>query len=321
MKFLQEAFRNMHPLLQFVFITSMAAVGLSLATTIAFHVSGCLCGTPSGEAEYLAVLMDTTSEKGICSNLVLNDLNQILTFFGAGLVYCLLFGKGIGVGFNQEGKSNSISTLIACGVGLTVLSLPFLDLSYRFNHWLIEGTSLFDIAHKYEETALKVTKAMLDMDTTNELAIILFSVAILPAIAEELLFRGALQPMFAKWSGNIHVGIWVSAILFSAIHFQFFGFIPRVLLGAGFGYLVVASGSIWTAIACHFINNAIAVLEAWFFKEEFLKAGLDPSSEVWGASNYVMAILFGLLFILLLRKTTALSVMKQNEAKYLGLEQ
>ena len=89
-----------------------------------------------------------------------------------------------------------------------MLSLPFLDLSYRFNHWLIEGTSLFDIAHKYEETALKVTKAMLDMDTTNELAIILFSVAILPAIAEELLFRGALQPMFARWSGNIHMGIW-----------------------------------------------------------------------------------------------------------------
>ncbi len=311
----------MHPLLQFVFITSIAAVGLSLATTIAFRISGCLCGTPSDEAEYLAVLMNTTSEKGICSNLILNDLNQILTFFGAGLVYCQLFGKRIGVGFNQEGKSNRLIMFTACGVGLTILSLPFLDLIYRFNHWLIEGTSLYEIAHKYEETALKVTKAMLDMETTNELAIILFSVAILPAIAEEFLFRGALQPMFANWSGNIHMGIWLSAILFSAIHFQFFGFIPRVLLGAGFGYLVVASGSIWTAIACHFINNAIAVLEGWFFKEEFLKAGLDPSSEVWGASNYLMALVFSLLFILLLRRTNALSVMKQNEAKYLGLEQ
>lgn len=91
----------------------------------------------------------------------------------------------------------------------------------------------------------------------------LFVMAILPAFSEELFFRGLLQKTFTQRFG-IHVGIWLSAILFSAVHLQFYGFFPRMFLGAMFGYFVYWSGSIFPAIVAHFINNAIVVLVAFF---------------------------------------------------------
>jgi len=88
-------------------------------------------------------------------------------------------------------------------------------------------------------------------------------IAILPAIGEELLFRGVLQRIFANWTKNIHLGVWIAAILFSAMHMQFYGFLPRMMLGVLFGYLFVWSGSLLLPILCHFINNGSAVIYAY----------------------------------------------------------
>ena len=91
--------------------------------------------------------------------------------------------------------------------------------------------------------------------------------ALLPAVAEELTFRGVLQNLFEvkdetlKKKGNrVHIAIWCSAILFSAIHMQFYGFLPRMLMGALFGYALVWTGSLWIPILMHFTNNAMAVI-------------------------------------------------------------
>ncbi len=88
----------------------------------------------------------------------------------------------------------------------------------------------------------------------------LFMIAVIPALGEEFLFRGVIQQIFTKATRNYHWGIWISAVLFSALHMQFFGFVPRVLLGALFGYFLVYSGSIWVPVAAHFVNNAVGVL-------------------------------------------------------------
>jgi len=99
----------------------------------------------------------------------------------------------------------------------------------------------------------------------------LLLMALLPALSEETLFRGTLQQMMYKGTSSIstsnnspntkqHVAVWVSAILFSAIHFQFYGFVPRMLLGVLFGYLLLWSGSLWLPILAHFTNNAMAVI-------------------------------------------------------------
>ncbi|TAF81977.1 MAG: CPBP family intramembrane metalloprotease, partial [Sphingobacteriales bacterium] len=96
----------------------------------------------------------------------------------------------------------------------------------------------------------------------------LLMIAILPAIGEELFFRGTIQNIFTALFKNPHVAVWLTAILFSAIHLQFYGFLPRMFLGALFGYLFIWGKSIWLPILGHFLNNGFAVIMAFRLQQE-----------------------------------------------------
>jgi membrane protease YdiL (CAAX protease family) len=109
-----------------------------------------------------------------------------------------------------------------------------------------------------EEEAKLLTEKFLSLTTFDGLIINLLLMAVLPAIAEELTFRGVLQNLFTV--SNLHIAIWCSAVLFSAVHLQFYGFLPRMLMGALFGYMLVWTGSLWTPILMHMTNNAMAVI-------------------------------------------------------------
>jgi membrane protease YdiL (CAAX protease family) len=113
----------------------------------------------------------------------------------------------------------------------------------------------------HEETAGQLTEQFLHVDTYSGLVINILLMAVLPAVAEELSFRGVLMNLFpAKGDRVPHVAIWCTAILFSAVHMQFYGFLPRMLMGALFGYALVWTGNLWVPILMHFTNNAMAVL-------------------------------------------------------------
>lgn len=100
------------------------------------------------------------------------------------------------------------------------------------------------------------------------LLINLLVIAVLPAIGEEFLFRGCLQGILTRWFRNPHVAIWVCAIIFSAIHLQFYGFLPRMLLGALFGYLLFWGKNIWLPVFAHFLNNASATIAAFYLQRQ-----------------------------------------------------
>jgi len=153
----------------------------------------------------------------------------------------------------------------------TINLLAELNSKIPFPQWVYDS----------EEEALKITKAFLDMKSVLALFINLFVVAILPGIGEELLFRGVLQNVLKKIFSNYHISIWFTAIIFSAMHIQFLGFIPRMLLGALFGYIYVWSGSLWISMIAHFINNGAAVLMGYFISINSLDASLDTMG-----SNY-----------------------------------
>lgn len=115
-----------------------------------------------------------------------------------------------------------------------------------------------------EKTMGELTKAFLSDRSILGLITNLFIIAFLAAFGEELLFRGVLQKTLVAATKNVHIGVWIAAIIFSAVHMQFFGFFPRMFLGAILGYLFVWSGSIWLPIIVHFLNNGSAVLLSYF---------------------------------------------------------
>lgn len=171
-----------------------------------------------------------------------------------------------------------------------------------------------------EEQAEIVIERFMDVKTTGGLLFNLLMIAVIPALGEEFLFRGAIQQIFTKMTRNYHWGIWISAFLFSALHFQFFGFVPRLLLGALFGYFLVYSGSIWVPVLVHFLNNAVGVLAMHFGSEpqSQLERLIDPDYSA-GYLNYIP-----LAAISLMCSVALLWYMKsQSEAldKVRGLEQ
>jgi membrane protease YdiL (CAAX protease family) len=115
-------------------------------------------------------------------------------------------------------------------------------------------------ARGLEDRATEVTKFMTSFATFGEFFVGVLVIAVFAGIGEELAFRGFLQPQFQKSFKSVHAGIWIAAIFFSALHLQFYGFVPRVLLGALFGYLYYWSGNLLIPIFAHFVNNLFIVI-------------------------------------------------------------
>lgn len=132
-------------------------------------------------------------------------------------------------------------------------------------------------AREKKNMAEKITTFLTNFETTGQFLLALFVIAVLPGIGEELVFRGLLQKEFMKAGVNAHVSIWVAAILFSTMHMQFFGFVPRMFLGALFGYLYYWSGSLSLAMFAHFVNNALSVTALYFYKQGVLEYDLEST--------------------------------------------
>ena len=117
-----------------------------------------------------------------------------------------------------------------------------------------------------EEQLAETTAKLTEFDNFGQFLIAFMVIAVLPGIGEEYLFRGVLQNALHRWSKNAHLAIWISAFLFGAIHLQFYGLLPRMALGALFGYLYLWSGNLRYAVIAHIANNGIALLMAYLYQ-------------------------------------------------------
>ena len=146
------------------------------------------------------------------------------------------------------------------------------------------------LLRSYETDAEVLTKRFLAADHIGILLVNIGLMALLPALAEEFSFRGTLQQILGGRPSSAinyrtHVAIWVTAILFSAIHMQFFGFVPRMLLGALFGYVFVWTGSLWIPVLMHFTNNALAVLVYYVTYDPESMSDSTKIADTFGAGN------------------------------------
>ena len=150
-----------------------------------------------------------------------------------------------------------------------------------------------------EENARAVTDTLLDNNTLAAMAGCVLLVGLLTGFSEELFFRGALQGIFNAHRVNVHVSIWFVALVFSVLHFQFFGFVPRLLLGAMFGYLVYWSRSLWTSVIAHTLNNSVVVVSTYLISCGCLSTDIDsigvPADGEFPALAVISLILTGFL--------------------------
>ena len=199
---------------------------------------------------------------GAESLFVTLTISQIVTFAGTAVVFALLFyGKPlIHLGLPAV-DGMALKLLASCLI--IVCLIPMSDWLGRVNDsWhLPQGlASLEETLRTMGDKAQAQAEVFLMRDGLGALMCNLFVVALLPALCEELLFRGALQQLFCRMVRNPHVAIWLTAAVFSLFHGEIFAFLPRFVLGAALGYLFYYGGSLWFNVTAHFTNNALAII-------------------------------------------------------------
>ncbi|MEI6435016.1 MAG: CPBP family intramembrane glutamic endopeptidase [Bacteroidota bacterium] len=183
---------------------------------------------------------------------------------------------------------------------LMVGSLPFINGLVSLNELLKLPESLKwleDWMKTAEEEAAKLTEAFMQMPDFGSFLFNLLLIAVLPSVGEELLFRGLFQRLFREWFGNIHFAIFTSAFLFSAMHFQFYGFLPRLVLGLMLGYLFYLSGSLWTPILAHFIQNGSVVVVTWLGEQGVISGDYENFGTT--TNGLIIACSFGIILLML----------------------
>ena len=174
-----------------------------------------------------------------------------------------------------------------------------------------EFLSAFEAYLQAQEAQLAVlTRFITEFDGLGHFFLGLIAIAIIPAIGEEFLFRGLFQNIFHTALRNPHIAIWVSAFLFSAFHNQFYGLVPRMLLGAIFGYLYYWSGSLAWSVFAHFINNGFSLLMIYLFQIGLIKIDILGSQTIFDT----VLIMFFFIFTLLLLYSFRNLFIKQNDS-------
>ena len=177
--------------------------------------------------------------------------------------------------------------LIIVALVLMFVSIPVTTTLTTWNEGMHLGGAFSGIEKwmkELEETAQALTDKMTNVDTIGGLLLNLLVIALIPAVGEEMTFRGVIQQSLTRRM-NPHIAIILSAAIFSFFHFQFFGFLPRLFLGILLGYMFYITGSLWTSILMHFVNNGAAVTLYYLGN-----IGVIEDAEHWGETQNVWII-------------------------------
>ncbi|MDE6074317.1 MAG: CPBP family intramembrane metalloprotease [Muribaculaceae bacterium] len=194
-----------------------------------------------------------------------------------------------------------------------LVSVPAMNMLVEWNDSVTLPQSLSAIANEMramEESAQKSVELLMGGTSVGSLIVSILIIGIMAGFSEELFFRGALQRLLS-FSLNIHVAIWLSAFIFSAFHLQFFGFFPRFLLGAFFGYLLYWSGSLWLPVAAHVFNNSLVAIVQWLRQRETLPVDVDKIGSQTSDSSEM--ILFAVSLILTIVGIILIARMSQKK--------
>ena len=190
---------------------------------------------------------------------------------------------------------------------IMLCALPFVGFLAELNKAIPITASMKKMFDAMESQYAEQVKLMATFKTPTDYVIALFIIALMPAIVEEVFFRGAMQSIFMRWFKIPWLVIFITGFIFSAIHFSWYGFIPRVALGMVLGYIFYYTGNLWYSIIAHFFNNALMVTILYWQYTKDKKIDMEVGdSAPWWAGVISAAILVGLF--ILLKKLTATKV-------------
>jgi len=259
-----------------------------------------------GLTAYISIVMILGGSGGdeVETDMILQS-DPMLLLLGQGIASTFMFvgvpllfiGIALKVPIKEFFQKVSLTT-----AGLTILiSISFMVVNSAIGEWNMNldfGNSDFAQWARRSEEQLKVlTEHITDFTSTSHFMLALVVVAIIPAIGEELLFRGLIQNMFVKAFANHHVAIWVTGFIFAAIHMQFFGIMPRMFLGVLFGYLYHWSGKLSVAMIGHLFNNGLAIIALYLAQKDVVE--VSPEQMEQSAPWPAVLVFAGISFFLI----------------------
>ena len=308
------AFRGMKPFAQLMF-----ALFVMVASVFIFMVVGMIAVIP---IYGLGGLMSSMSETSLNSAEGINLLKyfQVIQSIGLFVVPPFIIGwlyQGNFSEYLKINRSTRIQSFLLASICLLAV-IPFINFLGAINSQMTFPESLSGLEgwmKNMENAAQVMIEKFMKVDGISGLMFNIFMIAVLPALGEELMFRGVIQRIFSDWTKNYHWGIWISAFLFSALHMQFYGFLPRMALGAMFGYLLVWTGTMWVPILAHFVNNLMGVLGYFLIG----KGVLSKDIEEWGTGSeqfplvVISFLAVGILLFVIFRSEQAKTKMPANQ--------
>lgn len=254
MNSIKAIFQNMSSWIQLLFLFFFAVVGLIAASFLMFFIAMFM----SGSADIQSATFEAM--KSLRFIYISQFLTQIALFLVPAVLCAYLFNNNTA----KYLKINKAPGLKFTGASLALILVvqPVISFTGYYNSQMRLPESLSkleEMMRSYEATAQAMMEQMLAGDSLSILLVNIFVIAIMAGISEEFIFRGALQQIFNRITSNYHVAVWITAFIFSFIHFQFYGFVPRMILGAVLGYIFVWSGNLWIPVIVHAVNNALSI--------------------------------------------------------------
>lgn len=260
---------------------------------LALIIIGLILGTVIG----LAYVFITKSDPNDLNALRFMQISsQLFTFVFPPIAYAFLVKEKP---INALGLKKSKILWFLIGIAMIFAIMPFNSILAEWNANLTLPESMSKIESlmkQMQESATEIIEKFVSVDTIGGLILNLFMIAGLAALGEELLFRSIIQTSLIKICKNAHIGILIASAIFSFIHFEFYGFFPRLILGMLLGYMFYFSGSIWIPMLMHFLNNGTVVFIYFLNNKGITNIDVDTfgqtSIPVLIVSIIVMIVLF-----------------------------
>jgi len=300
----EPPFRNLAPplkilaLIMVMIVTFLVVLASGVALSIPFFGRGLL--------DNLASVSNYNDPQTIFALKYFQIVNQIGVFILPAFLFVILTDNNISGYLKMDRSFKRFSTVF--GFIVLIVSLPFVNWLVKINGDIHLPDFMAGIERwmrNSENSAQKLTDAFLASSSWGGLILNLVMIAGLAAIGEELIFRGILVKLFREWTGSVHLAVIIPAFLFSALHFQFYGFFGRMLLGMVLGYLFVWSGSLWVPVIVHFLNNAMAVILAFLGQRGIYNQDIQDfgaSDNVWVIVASCLLMVFAMIMIYLHEK-------------------